>query len=390
MPLLFRAGFAGPIYCTPPTKELVRIILTDAAEINQREARMMRVPPLYKTEDINKIYQNIKTISYNKLTKISKDVSVTAKDAGHILGSASYKVEIKTDGVTKSVIFSGDLGNVPAPVVKDTDYFDGSDALIIESTYGGRIHEPSTWRHKLLKQAIDYVQKTKGTLLIPAFALERSQELLYALNHLVEEDFVKPLPVLFDSPLAIEATEIYKKFAKTYFDKEALAKLNTDNDLFNFPGLKIIKSGQQSKSIAKIKGAKLVIAGNGMLSGGRIPHHLKKYLPDANSLLLIISYQPERSLGRKLINGETRVKIMDRSIKVNAKVRAVGAFSSHADQPQLLHYAKQLSVKKPKIVFINHGEEKSALSLAEGLKQKLNLASNIPQMYIEYSLFDNK
>lgn len=389
LPLLFKAGFSGPIYCTPPTKELVRIILNDAAKINQRESRMMRVPPLFRAEDVNKIYQNIKTFNYNKITKLTKNITVTAKDAGHILGSASFKIDITEDGKVNSVVFSGDVGNVPAPIVKDTEYFDGADALIIESTYGGRIHEPSVWRHKLLKQAIDYVHKTKGTLLIPAFAMERSQELLYALNHLVEAGFVEPLPILFDSPLAIEATDIYRNFAKTYFDKEALATLNTDRDLFNFPGLKIVKSAQQSKGIIRVRGAKIIIAGNGMLSGGRMPHHLKTFLPDPKSLLLIISYQPENSLGRKLINGETEVRVMDKYIKVNAKVRAVGAFSSHADQPQLLHFAKQLNKRKPKNIFINHGEEKSALSLAEGLKQKLNLNGTVPEVFKEYSLFGN-
>ena len=390
LPLLFKAGFNGPIYCTPPTKELVRIILLDAAEINEREARMLRVPPLYRPEDIATIYESIKTINYGKLTKITKDISVIAKDSGHILGAASFKINI-VDGVKeKSIVFSGDVGNVPAPIVRDTEYFDSADALVIESTYGGRIHEPSVWRNKLLKQAIDYVHKTKGTLLIPSFALERTQELLYSLNHLVQEGFVEPLPILIDSPLATAATDIYRNFAKEYFDKEALAMLKKDYDLFNFPGLKIIRSSQQSKGVVGVRGAKIIIAGNGMLTGGRMPHHLKTFLPDPKSLLLIISYQPENSIGRRLIKGDTEVKIMDKFVKVNAKVRSVGAFSSHADQPQLLHFAKEFTVKKPKKVFVNHGEEKSALSLVEGLKQKLNMNGTIPELFKEYPLFDNK
>jgi metallo-beta-lactamase family protein len=387
LPLLFKSGFIGPIYCTAPTKELVKIILLDAAEINERESRQMRVPPLFRPKDIDEIYKNLKIIKYDRLVKINKDISFIAKDAGHILGSCSYKILIKENDKQKSVIFSGDVGNVPAPIVKDTEYFDGSDSLVIEATYGGRIHEPSIWRHKLLKQAIDYVQKTKGTLLIPAFALERTQEVLYALNHLVEEGFVKPLPIFIDSPLAIEATKIYRDFAKDFFDTEALAKLKTDDDLFSFPGLKIISSLQESKNIIRSRGPKVIIAGNGMLSGGRMPYHLQSYLPDSNSLLLIISYQPENSLGRQLIEGRKQVKIMNKVVKVKAKVRAIGAFSSHADQPQLLHFAKQLTKPTPKNIFINHSEEKSALALAEGLKQKLNLNSNLAEQQKETNLF---
>lgn len=390
LPLLFKAGFKGPIYCTAPTKELARIILLDSAKINEHEAKSNRVPSLFHQEDVPMIYDSMKVIEINKIVKLTKNIKIETKDSGHILGAVSFKITLTEGDKEKTVIFSGDVGNVPAPVVKDTEYFDGANALVIESTYGGRIHEPSVWRHKLLMQAINYVHKTNGTLLIPSFALERTQELLYSINHLVEEGFVEPITVFFDSPLAIQATAIYKSFAKKFFDKEALAKLKKDDDLFNFPGLKVIGSPQESKNIYRTKKAKMIIAGNGMLTGGRMPGHLTTFLPDPNSLLLIISYQPENSLGRRLMEGETNVKINGKMVKVKAKVRAVGAFSSHADQPQLLHFVKEISKQKPKNIFINHGEEKSALSLAEGIKQKLNLNSTIPVMHTEYSLFENK
>lgn len=390
LPLLFKAGFNGPIYCTAPTKELAKIILLDSAKISEHEAKSNRTPSLFRQEDVPMIYEHMKVIDINKEIKLTNDIKIETKDSGHILGAVSFKITIKDGGKEKIVVFSGDVGNVPAPIVKDTEYFDKAHALVIESTYGGRIHEPSAWRHKLLMQAINYVHKTNGTLLIPAFALERTQELLYSLNHLVEEGFVQPLPVFFDSPLAIQATAIYKTFAKKYFDKEALAKLKKDPDLFNFPGLKVVNSSQESRNIFRSKKAKIIIAGNGMLTGGRMPNHLVSFLPDPNSLLLIISYQPENSIGRKLISGETKVRIMNKMVNVKAKVRAIGAFSSHADQPQLLHFVKKINVIKPKNIFINHGEEQSALSLAEGIKQKLNLSSSIPVMHTEYPLFDNK
>lgn len=376
LPLLPMNGFEGKIYCTPATRELSEIILLDAAKVIKEEAMKHGHEILYKDKNVVFVMNYFWGINYGKKIKLSSDVTVCFRDAGHILGSAIIEVWIRENFKTKKIVFSGDLGNYPVPIVRDTEMIDGADFVIVESTYGGRIHEPTGLRTVMLRQAILDSIGRDGVLMIPTFALERTQEILYELNYLHETRQIPKIPIFLDSPLAIEAVEIYKRYTNI-FDNEAKLRIREGDELFKFDGLEMTRSVDQSKKINKVSPPKVILAGSGMSNGGRILYHLKLYLPNPKSHLLIISYQAEGTLGRALRDGAKRVIIDKEKINVKAKVTAIGSYSSHADQPKLLHWLKSMSKPKPQKIFIIHGEEKSSLMLADGIGQKLNLNSEI-------------
>lgn len=376
LPLLPMNGFGGKIYCTPATRELSEIILLDAAKVIKEEAMKHGHEILYKDKDVISVMDCFWGIDYGKKIKLSPDVAVRFRDAGHILGSAIIEIWVKEGFKTKKIVFSGDLGNYPAPIVRNTEMIDGANFVVIESTYGGRIHEPAELRTAMLRQAILDSIGRGGVLMIPTFALERTQEVLYELNYLHETRQIPRIPIFLDSPLAIEAVEIYKRYTNI-FDNEAKSRIREGDELFKFDGLEMTRSVDQSKRINKVSPPKVILAGSGMSNGGRILYHLKLYLPNPKSHLLIISYQAEGTLGRALRDGARKVTIDKEKVSVKAKVTAIGSYSSHADQPKLLHWLKSISGPKPKKVFIVHGEEKSSLMLADGIKQKLNLNPEI-------------
>jgi len=385
LPKLYQDGFRGKIYSTAPTKELAEIILLDSAKILKEEAMKRGDPILFKEQDVYDVMGLFWTFGYGKKNKISRQVSIRFRDAGHILGSAIIEVWVTEGLKKKKIVFSGDLGNAPAPLIKDTEFIDGADAVIMESTYGGRIHETGEMRENLLKQAILDSIGRGGVLMIPVFALERTQEVLYELNHLAEGRQIPKVPVFLDSPLAINALDIYKKYTDL-FDQEARKKMAEGDDLFKFEGLQLTRTTEQSKKINHVPPPKVILAGSGMSNGGRILHHLKFYLPNSKNHLLIISYQAEGSLGRELRDGAKKVKIDNEKVIVKAKVSAIGSYSSHADQPKLLHWLKQIKNPKPKNVFLVHGESDSLSMLQEGVLEKLRLKTIIPEFGKTYEI----
>ncbi len=376
LPLLPKSGFKGKVYCTPATRDLAEIILLDAAKVIKEEAVRHGKEVLYKDKDVFTVINSFWGINYGRKQKISKDVTVRFRDAGHILGSATIEVWIREGLRSKKVVFSGDLGNSPAPIVRDAEMIDGADYVVIESTYGGRIHEPAELRTSMLRQAILDSIGRGGVLMIPVFALERTQEVLYELNYLHETRQIPQVPIFLDSPLAIDAVEIYKKHTDL-FDDEARRRIKAGDELFKFDGLEMARSVEQSKRINRVSAPKVILAGSGMSNGGRILFHLKFYLPNPKSHLLIISYQAAGTLGRLLRDGAKKVMIDGERVGVKAKVSAIGSYSSHADQPKLLHWLKSISRPRPKKVFVVHGEEKSSLMLADGIKEKLKLSPEI-------------
>ena len=257
--------------------------------------------------------------------------------------------------------------------------------MIIESTYGGRIHESAELRIYILRQAIMESIGRGGVLMIPIFALERTQEVLYEINGLYETRQIPLVQVYLDSPLAIDALEIYKRYTKL-FDEESQARLRAGDDIFKFDGLELCRSVEQSKRINRVVTPKVILAGSGMSNGGRILYHLKLYLPGAKNQLLIVSYQSEGTLGRQLKDGVKQVTIDGERIKVRAKVSAIGSYSSHADQPKLLHWLKMIDAPRPEMIFIGHGEEKSGLMLEDGIRQKLDLKTIIPEKHKVYEI----
>lgn len=378
IPKLYKEGFSGKTYCTEATKDFAHLMLVDSARIIFEEALAEDRLPLYLDQDVALAIQNFEGVAYRAPKQITPEIKINLRDAGHILGSTFFEVWVKEDGKEKKIVFSGDLGNPPAPLVEDTEFIDGADIVVVESTYGGRIHEPAEMRLQMLREAIMESVGAGGVLMIPAFALERTQEVLYEMNYLVENKKIPPIKIFVDSPLAIKATEVYRKYSYMY-DKEARDLIKAGDDLFNFPGLTFTPSKEDSKKVNLMPPPKVILAGSGMCTGGRMVYHLKFNLGNPLNHLLFIGYQAQGSLGRRLFDGEKDVVVAGERVKVRAKVSAIGAYSSHADQPKILHWVKMMTAPKPKQVFVVHGETKESLMVVDGLKAKLGLDAVSPK-----------
>lgn len=374
LPKLYKEGFRGKIYCTAPTAELAMITLRDAARLIEEEAKRHDTEPLYTRADIEPLQELFTTVPYHQERQVAPGVSVFLADAGHILGSASVKVV--ADG--RHAVFSGDLGNTPVPLLKNKECLYGAETVVVESTYGNRVHEPAQQRDAFLREAILHTIQTKGVLLIPAFAIERTQELLYELNQLRSHNNIPRIPIFLDSPMAIAATEVFRNHTDL-FDHEALRDMASMGDLFNFPGVVLTQTAQESKNILNVKGPKIIIAGSGMMNGGRILHHLKNYLGKASTTLLIIGFQVEGSLGRRLHHGDKSVKIYGHDVAVKAQVRSCGAFSGHADYPGLMEWLHCFSGQMPRKIYVTHGELNSALAFSQSIEEELGIPAAVPE-----------
>jgi metallo-beta-lactamase family protein len=368
LPLLAFRGFSGKIYMTEPTRALVDVVLNDAAHITQEDQEH---EPLYGIDDVDKVLQMIEVVTYDQEVRIG-NFSIIFKDAGHILGSASVVITDQTD--KKRIVFSGDLGNSPEDIVRPTEPPSEADIVVMESTYGSSRH-PKEDVSGIIQREINLVEGGSGVLMIPAFSLERTQEVLHRINHLKKEKKVREdTPVFMDSPMGIRATQIFKDFREFYNDE---LQSHTD-DPFSFPGLVTTEEPRDSKSIIKAMEPKVIIAGSGMLSGGRILHHASNYLGRKSARLLFVGYQAEETLGRKILEGARTVRLYDRTLKVNAHITEIKSLSSHADQPKLLSWLKQINGVKQ--VFLVHGEEEQREVLADKINQDLGIHDvNLPQ-----------
>lgn len=377
---LVNLGFKGPIFATPPTKDLSELIMLDSVSIMSNDEIKFGDQPLYREEDVAKAMSMFKVLDYGVRQQVADGVEIRFFDSGHMLGSAS--VEVWSEG--KKIVFSGDIGNKNAPIIQDPQYTDEADYIVCESTYAGRVHEGTDERLQILKNVIDESVERGGVLVIPAFAMERTQELLYNFNSLLKNHSIESVPIFLDSPLAIKATDVFRKFPQ-YFDAEATALLNGGgNHFFDVPRLRMTTSVDESKAINKAAPPKIVIAGSGMMTGGRIKYHLREYLGDSRNTLLIIGYQAQGTLGRKLLDGAQRIDLFREEIEVRAKVKAVGAFSAHADHPQLLDWLRAIKTPTAK-VFCTHGETTSLNILAEKTKIDLGFDAHPPRFgeYVE-------
>lgn len=373
-PKLYKHGFRGKVFMTPPTKELASITLSDSCGILERESREKGIDPLFREEDVKGILGLIKTIKYSRKHKIESDIHFKFNDAGHMLGSSI--IEIWAEG--KKIVFSGDLGNAPTPLLKPPTKINEADYILVESAYGNKIHEGRSLRKEILENIIEETFSNKGVLMIPAFAVERTQELLCELNELVENSRIPQMPIFIDSPLAVKATEIYKKYPE-YFNKETAELIRRGEDFFKFPGLIYTEQVTESKAINNISPPKIIIAGSGMSTGGRILFHEKLYLPDSRSCLLITNYQVKGTLGRKLLEGEKEIKIFDETIQVKAKIASIEGYSSHADQKALCDWLNNF--KKPvKHIWAVQGESESSEVLVLLIKDHLGIPASAPKL----------
>jgi metallo-beta-lactamase family protein len=378
IPKLYKHGFRGKVYCTDATKDLAALMLEDSAGIIASEARSYDMEPFYSKDDVKEVLKLFQGVPYGKRLEIGDDVKIKLRNAGHILGSCFFEVLVKESKKEKKLVFSGDIGTSPSRIIKDLEFASGADLVFVESTYAGESHESRDEGLEKIKNAIVKCVKSKGTLIIPVFALEKSQEILYELNHLVENKIIPPIPMFLDSPLAIKATEVYRNYEDLY-DKESRKVLLKDDDLFKFPGMKFTKTTQESKEINELNPPKVILAGGGMCVGGRIQHHLKFNLHYSNSHVLLVAFQVKGSLGRKLMKGHSSVNIHDTNIPVKAKISVINSYSAHGDQGTLFNWIKKMKKPKPKNIFVIHGEERSSLKFKDEASGKIDSNFIVPK-----------
>jgi metallo-beta-lactamase family protein len=379
LPKLYREGFHGKIFCTPPTRDLAKLILTDAAQIQENGVRERDLEILFSLEDTTQTVQLLTPKTYGQPFSPASDVKIVFRDAGHILGSAL--VEVFADD--KKIVFSGDLGNSPVPIMKNPEAIYEADYVVCESTYGNRNHVALTSRNKELLSAVRLARQRHSRLIIPSFALERSQDLLYTFNELKNTGQLGNIPIVLDSPLATKITRVYKTYTK-YFDSEFLRQLAQDPDLFSFPGFKETPTREQSIELNTATGEMIIIAGSGMADAGRVQHHLQHHLGDPNAQVLFVGYQAGGTLGRKLVDGATRVRVRDHMLPVRAHIKKLESFSAHADQKGILNWLSYFTTH-PKII-LTHGEDESRRVLSEKITAKLKAETLLPKLGQTYEL----
>ena len=379
LPKLVKDGFQGKVYSTPPTKDFANLLLLDSEHILLEEAERFKLPLLYGVREVEELMAHWEGVSYHQEISIGP-IKVILYNAGHILGSSIIKVEAEG----KKILFTGDLGNSPAPIIGPYEEFgdEAIDYCVIESAYGNRLHQPM--KEGIIEDTIEETVRIGGVLLIPAFAMERTQKLLFEINELIENGRIPRVPVYLDSPLAIKITGIYQKYI-SYFDKETQHLISQDKFLFDFPGLKKTLTTEESKAINEVPPPKIIIAGSGMSQGGRILHHEKRYLPDPKSTILFIGYQAKNSLGRRILDGEQMVKIHGEDVLVRCRKLVIEEMSAHADQQKLLDWLHPIRTSLKKL-FVVQGEEESSLALAKKAIDDLAIRAEVPEKGRAYLL----
>ncbi len=365
LPIIMPRGFKGDIWMTPATRDLTELSLFDSAKIAKDDAKEF----LYDSAMVTQTITKFRPVDYHIPSQIG-DFIVTFRDAGHILGSASLEITDKNpSSEIKKIVFSGDLGNTPEPLEAATELIDSADAVVMESTYGDRLH-PTGSPINSIQSEINIVESTGGTLLIPSFSLDRTQELMHIIMHLKRNGKIKnETPIYMDSPMAQKATTVYVNYPKL-FNAEVQEDLKI-GDIFSFPGINVVNGRRESEGLCSIAGPKVIIAGSGMMTGGRIVGHAAHYLPIASTRLLIVGYQGEGTLGRELFEGKKDVFIDGKTIKVNGTVTDIQTMSSHADQKQLMNWLGH--IKNVKKVFLTHGEDGPRTILSQKISEDLNI-----------------
>jgi metallo-beta-lactamase family protein len=396
IPKLVKDGFTGSIYSTPATKELGGILLEDSAEIqrddtrfiNKRRAKQGLPPyePLYDLDDAARALEMFKTVKYETWTKIDENVEIMFADAGHIIGSASVHLRIQEDGKTTHISFSGDVGRYNDAILRSPSVFPQADYILLESTYGNKLHDEV---HGTADTLLQWVEKTciekKGKLIIPAFSVGRTQELLYALNQLELENRLPGVPYYVDSPLSREATAVLKNYPEN-FNKRIKKIMETDDDPFDFKGLKFIKTVDESKNLNYLPQPCVIISASGMADAGRVKHHIMNNIHDNKNTILLVGYCEPHSLGGRLMNGAKEVKIFGEMYKVKAEVGQMRSMSAHGDYDDLCQF---LACQNPAMVntlFLVHGEYDVQIDFAERLKRKGFTNVMIPPMHFETNL----
>jgi metallo-beta-lactamase family protein len=394
LPRLASSGFRGSVWATPATRDLCDVLLRDSAKLQEEEAAFANkrgyskhrpALPLYTVEDAERILRNFKILEYGRAVEISPAFSIRFEPAGHILGSAIVRVEVRYGGESKTIVFSGDLGRYGSTLLNDpTAQPGGGDDVIVESTYGNRVHQDVDPQPHF-KALLERVVQSKGILLVPAFAVGRTQELLYLLKVGMASGLYPKLPVHLDSPMAIDATEIYCK----YTDEQRIPHEHGKDGgcAYIFGELQIARTVEESKKVGALPGPRIIIAASGMATGGRILHHLKARLPDPTTNVLFVGYQAPGTRGRSLVEGAKQVKIHGEEIEVRATIDVIDALSAHADKVELARWMDTFDAHPPRRVFVTHGEPEAAEEVAAAIRTRHGWDARVPNHLERVGIF---
>lgn len=395
IPKLVKDGFRGRIITSPPTAELCKVMLLDSAHVQEMEAEWQTrksrrrgkkdIIPLYTTEDADESLHYLAPMEYDQIIAVEPDIKVRLREAGHILGSSVAELWIEDEGRETKIVFSGDLGRHDQPIVKDPCEIIEADYLFIESTYGDRLHRSFEESQAELLEAIRYAVSHNEKVIIPAFALERTQEILYLLGEFSRSGQLPDIPVYLDSPLAIKATKIFRR-NKKYYDDAARVIVAQGFDPFAMPNLKLTPSVEESIKINKQQGSAIIISANGMCTAGRIKHHLKHNLWRPGASIIIVGFQAQGTIGRQIVDGAKTITIFGEKIAVKAKVYTIGGFSAHADQADLLTWVSHFAQKSRPRCFVMHGEPTASQALATAIRERFGLDVYVPHLREELTL----
>jgi metallo-beta-lactamase family protein len=387
LPLLVKRGYRGPIFTHSASADLSRIMLKDAAFLNERETewanRKLRkagdppIEPLYTQEDAAEVIKAFRTLAYESVEEILPGVHLTLHDAGHILGSAIVGLELQEKGVRRRIVFSGDLGHRGAPILRDPVRVAEADLVVMESTYGDRLHRSwdETWQE--MGEIISGARRGRGNILIPSFAVGRAQELLYTFSEHYQDWGLAGWDIFLDSPMAIEATEVYAHHAQVY-DREARAAQRANGSLYHLPNLHFTRETEESMALNQVHAGAIIIAGSGMCTGGRIRHHLRHNLEHRDAHVMIVGFQAAGTPGRALVDGAAQIHLAGRELQVKAQVHTVGGLSAHADQQGLIDWYAAFN-NRPRLVLV-HGEPRASEALAQRIEEALQSKAKLPTL----------
>jgi metallo-beta-lactamase family protein len=390
IPKLVAEGFRSPVICTHPTVDLADVVLHDSARIqmedaeykrrrHRKEGRTARHPeiPLYMEDDVERTLPLLRGVAYREPVRINQVFTAVFHDAGHILGSAMIELLVNEGGGTRRVIFSGDIGQWDKPLIRDPSVFAQADYVVMESTYGDRDHEDHGNIEDQLAAVINSTTSRGGSVVVPVFAVERAQEMMYHISHLVHAKRIPHIQIFLDSPMAVDVTEIFRKHLE-YFDEQTGQMIADSQSPLRFPGLKLVRSVEQSKAINSVQMPSVIMATSGMCTAGRIKHHLKHRISHPENTVLFVGYQGRETLGRQIVEGKREVRILGRMHQVRARIEQIHGFSGHADRRALLRWLGALQ-QPPRQVFLTHGEEDVSLAFAETIAQQMNWPVHVPE-----------
>lgn len=377
LPKLMKEGFKGKIYMTAPTKDLTQLILDDSARIMAEDAQQKGLPLLYEEKDVLAAMSRVEIVDYHKEWEAAPGLSCFLRNTGHILGSASVRITDMESGTTLAL--TGDIGNSPSPYLPDPEAIPDADAMVMESVYGDRLHTHTDERVDELQKALSEAIERGGTILIPAFSLERTQLMLYEISNLMEEGKLPRIPVFLDSPLAIKATDVYAKWGKEFFKQEVQGELAKEHDIFRFPMLTQTLSREESEQIIEAPAPKIIMAGAGMSHGGRIGRWEQKYLPDPKTTMFMVGYQAPGSPGRVMQDGAKQVRLGGNLVTIRAKIQSFSGWSAHADRDGLVAFAERTQ-PRTKTIFTALGEPASARFLAQRIHGFLGVRAIVPML----------